>query len=65
MSRRRMFYIVRLRADDRIVAVGSGLECAARLGMTLATFRTTVSRCKRGQNQKYEIDVAPEEEETC
>lgn len=57
----RMFYIVRLREDDRIVAVGRAEECAQRMRMSLATFRTTVTRCRHGLNQKYEIDVEPED----
>lgn len=56
------FYIVRLREDDRILAVGSKDECAAALNMTPATFLTTVSRCRHGLNQKYEIDVELEDE---
>lgn len=53
----RKFYIVRLRLDDRIIVVGSRDECAAALNMTPGTFLSTVSRCRRGLNQKYEIDV--------
>lgn len=64
MAKRR-FYIVRLRADDRILAVGTGPECAAQMGMSLETFRATVSRCTRGLSQKYEIDVELEEDEPC
>ena len=51
------FYIVRLRADDRILAVGSKEECALRMGMSVSTFLSTVCRCRRGKNKKYEIDV--------
>ena len=59
----RKFYIVRLRADDSIVAVGSAAECAERLKMTVPTFRTTASRFRNGMNQKYEIDVELEEDD--
>ena len=60
---KRKFYIVRLRADDRIVAVGSTEECARALKMSVPSFRTTVSRCRSGANMKYEIDVEEEEED--
>lgn len=61
MSRRKMFYIVRLRVDDKLICCGSKEECAAAMKMTLNTFMTTVSRCRNGKNQKYEIDVEPED----
>lgn len=53
----RRFYIVRLRADDRLVTCGSKEECAAAMKMSLSTFMTTVSRCRNCVNKKYEIDV--------
>lgn len=59
----RRFYIVRLRADDSIVAVGSDVECAKMMGMALQVFRCTVSHCLAGRNKKYEIDILPELEE--
>ena len=61
MSYSKKFYIVRLRADDSIVACGTAKECAERMGMELSVFRTTASRCRRGLNSKYEIDVKPED----
>lgn len=57
MAYPKKFYIVRLRADDRIVTCGSKEECAAAMKMSLSTFMTTVSRCRSGVNKKYEIDV--------
>ena len=59
---KRKFYIVRLRADDRRLAVGTSKECAAALKMSMATFLTTVSRCRSGVNMKYEIDVEEEDD---
>lgn len=53
----RKFYIVRLRADDRLIACGSKEECAAAMNMSISTFMTTVSRCRSNKNKKYEIDV--------
>ena len=57
MAYPKKFYIVRLRADDRLVTCGSKEECAAVMKMSLSTFMTTVSRCRNGVNKKYEIDV--------
>ena len=57
MAYPKKFYIVRLRADDRLVTCGSKEECAAAMNMSLSTFMTTVSRCRNGVNKKYEIDV--------
>lgn len=57
----RRFYIVRLRADDSIVAVGSTEECAKAMGMTVNSFHATVHRCRTGKNKKYEIDVEKED----
>lgn len=56
----RKFYIVRLRKDDRILAVGRGEECAKAMGMTISTFRTTVCRCLQGKTKKYDIYVERE-----
>lgn len=56
----RRFYIVRLHKDDSIVAVGSTEECARAMGMSISTFRTTVHRCRKGRNRKYDIDVEME-----
>ena len=57
MSYPKKFYIVRLGADDRLVTCGTKEECAAAMKMSLSTFMTTVSRCRKGVNKKYEIDV--------
>lgn len=57
MAYPKKFYIVRLRADDQLIACGSKEECAAAMRMTVSTFMTTVSRCRNGVNKKYEIDV--------
>lgn len=51
------FYIVRLRADDSIVAVGSAIECAKILGISVPSFHCYVTNCRKGIMKKYEIDV--------
>ena len=51
------FYIVRLRADDSIVAVGSAIECAKILGISVPSFHSYVTNCRKGIMKKYEIDV--------
>lgn len=57
------FYIVRLRKDDSIVAVGNAVECAKRMKMSISSFHSTVSRCRSGENQKYEVDVEEPDEQ--
>lgn len=51
------FYVVRLRKDDSIVAVGNAIECARRMKMSLSSFHATVCRCRKGTNKRYEVDV--------
>ena len=51
------FYIVLLRADDSIVAVGSAIECAKILGISVPSFHCYVTNCRKGIMKKYEIDV--------
>lgn len=63
---KRNFYIVRLRKDDSIVAVGTAEECRKALGFSsVGVFRTMVSRCRSGSDKykKYDVDIVPEEEE--
>ena len=55
------FYIVRLRADDSIVAVGSAEECAKIMGISRNSFLCYVTNCHKGIMKKYEIDVEPED----
>lgn len=62
MAYPKKFYIVRLRADDRLVCCGTKEECAVAMNMGINTFLTTVSRCLHGFNRKYEIDVELEGE---
>lgn len=57
------FYIVRLRKDDSIVEVGNAVECARRMKMSISSFHSTVSRCRSGENQKYEVDVEETDEQ--
>lgn len=55
------FYIVRLRADDSIVAVGSAEECAKIMGISTKSFLCYVTNCRKGIMKKYEIDVETED----
>lgn len=57
------FYIVRLRKDDSIVAVGNAAECARRMKMSISSFHSTVHRCRSGINKKYEVDIMREDED--
>ena len=50
-------YTVYSRKTDEIVAVGTSSECARRLRITTASFRSLVSRHKRGIPGKYEFIV--------
>ena len=63
------FYIVRLRADDSVVAVGSSIECAKALGISVDSFRCAVTRSKKRIQNKYAIDILgplnDEQGETC
>lgn len=61
MAYPKKFYIVRLRADDRLVACGSKEECARILGVTEASFLCYVTNCRKGIMKKYEIDVELED----
>lgn len=54
------FYIVRLRADDRIICCGSKEECAKALGISDKSFLCYVTNCRKGIMKKYEIDVDTE-----
>lgn len=64
MSRRRHFYIVRLRKDDQIVAVGTSEECTEQLGFkSIKTFFQVLSRHQRGQRHRYEFDIMDNEDE--
>lgn len=66
MANRKKFYIVRLRKDDSIVAVGSAEECTNILGFSsVPVFRTMVSRAQLqlSQYSKYDVDVLPGEED--
>ena len=55
------FYIVRLRADDSIVAVGSAEGCAKIMGISTKSFLCYVTNCRKGIVKKYEIDVELED----
>lgn len=63
---KRHFYIVRLRKDDSIVAVGTAEECTKALDFdSIAVFYSMVSRVRSGsaRNKKYDVDIVPEEDE--
>lgn len=62
MAYPKKFYIVRLRRDDSVIVCGGKEECATAMGMSVPTFLTTVTRCRQGQNGKYEIDVELEDD---
>lgn len=55
------FYIVRLRADDRIICCGSKTECAKKLGISEKSFLCYVTNCRKGIMKKYAIDVELED----
>ena len=55
------FYVVRLRKDDSIVAVGNAVECARRMKMSVTSFHSTVHRCRSDENKKYEVDIETED----
>ena len=58
------FYIVRLRKDDSIVAVGTAKECVKVMGLTsVNSFRSIVSKNKKNIQTTYEIDVEFVDEE--
>lgn len=61
MAYPKKFYIVRLRADDRVVCCGSKKECAKMLGISEKSFLCYVTNCRKGIMKKYEIDVEQEE----
>lgn len=66
MANRKKFYIVRLRKDDSIAAVGTAEECTKILGFSsIPVFRTMVSRAQLGLKQysKYDVDVLPGEDD--
>lgn len=63
MKRKRNFYIVRLRKDDRIVATGTAGECAKALGFKSAkTFYMMVSKHRHAGRKRYEVDIMPADE---
>ena len=57
------FYIVRLRADDRIICCGSKEECAKVMGISEKSFLCYVTNCRKGIMKKYEIDVELEDDD--
>ena len=68
MSKPKRFYIVRLRKDDSIVAVGNVHECVKAMGLTsVNSFRSIVSKNKKNIQTTYEIDILDidEEDELC
>lgn len=61
MAYPKKFYIVRLRADDRIICCGSKTECAKALGISEKSFLCYVTNCRKGIMTMYEIDVELED----
>ena len=56
MVRKYVYYTVYLAKNDRVIAFGLAEDCAKMLGMNKATFFSTVSHAKKGDNGKYEIE---------
>lgn len=61
MAYQKKFYIVRLRADDRIICCGSKEECAKMMSISEKSFLCYVTNCRKGIMKKYEIDVELED----
>lgn len=58
-----MFYIIYLKKNDKIVAVGNAGECAEQLGCkSVRAFYALVSNVKHGKNKRYEIVTEKEGE---
>lgn len=55
ITRKYVYYTVYLAKNDRVIAFGLAEDCAKMLGMNKATFFSTVSRAKKGDNGKYEF----------
>jgi|GEM_PF-3104893 len=54
--RKYVYYTVYLAKNERVIAFGLAEDCAKMLGMNKATFFSTVSHAKRGDNGKYEVE---------
>ena len=54
--RKYVYYTVYLAKNDRVIAFGLAEDCAKMLGMNKATFFSTVSHAKKGDNCKYEFE---------
>lgn len=67
VSKPQHFYFIRRRKDDSIVAVGTARECVKQMGLSsVETFRTIVSKNRKGIQNTYEIDIeSVDEEEEC
>lgn len=64
MSEPKNFYIIRLKKDDSIVAVGTANECVKTMGLSsVNSFRSIVSKNMKGVQNTYEIDIESIEEE--
>lgn len=53
--RKYVYYTVYLAKNDRVIAFGLAGDCAKMLGMNKATFFSTLSNAKKGDNEKYEF----------
>ena len=57
MARRvNSYYIIYNKQNDEIITTGYAKECAIYLNMTLPSFYSMVTRAKKGDNNKYEIE---------
>lgn len=50
----KIFYVY-LRKNDELIAMGTARECAKRMGITLLSFKSAVSRCRKGTQKNYNI----------
>jgi len=59
MGRRRSstWYTVYEAYQDKLVVIGSALECAAYLGCSVNSFQSMVSKVKSGRNRSYCVVV--------
>lgn len=63
-NKKRNFYIVRLRKDDSIVAIGTSEECVKQLGFrSVKIFYSVLSNNRSGKRNRYEIDIMEDENE--
>lgn len=55
------YYTVYRTKDDAIIAFGSGPECAAMMGITLASFYKIIWRARLGTLKRFEVYIDDDE----